>query len=124
MGQNRILGDVRIEPGVMTPNNDGVNDRTTFHFSVGRLSADKAVRVTIHDLSGAAVRELVERREDPRGDFAIPWSGEDDSLQLVPPGIYLPRIPGRGRRGCGGPGFDGMPDSRGVLRRIAGHGPQ
>ncbi len=92
LGQNQILGDVRLDSGVMTPNNDGVNDRTTFNFSVGRLSADKAVRVTIHDLSGAEIRELVERRADPRGDYVIPWSGEDDSGQLVPPGIYLARI--------------------------------
>ncbi len=92
LGQNQILGDVRLDSGMMTPNNDGVNDRTTFNFSVGRLSADKAVRVTIHDLSGAEIRELVERRADPRGDYVIPWSGEDDSGQLVPPGIYLARI--------------------------------
>ena len=89
LGQNRIIGDVRIDSRVITPNNDGANDRMTFSFTVGRLSADKAVGVTIYDLSGAAVRRLVERRADPRGDYALSWSGEDDSGQLVPPGIYL-----------------------------------
>ena len=93
LGQNRVLSDVRLDSRVLTPNNDGVNDRATFNFSVGRLSAaDKDVRVTIYDLSGAAIRELAERRADPRGDYAIPWFGEDDSGQLVPPGIYLARI--------------------------------
>ena len=38
------------------------------------------------------MRKLVERRPDPRGDYALVWSGEDDSGQLVPPGIYLARI--------------------------------
>ena len=60
-------------------------DRAKDHLS----AADKDVRVTIHDLSGAAIRELAERRADPRGDYAIPWFGEDDSGQLVPPGIYI-----------------------------------
>ena len=83
---------MRIDSRVITPNEDGANDRMTFNFSVGRLSADKAVGVTIFDLSGAAVRKLVERRADPRGDYVLTWSGEDDSGQLVPPGIYLARV--------------------------------
>ena len=62
------------------------------NFSVARVSAEKSVKLTIYDLSGVAVAEVVEQRLDPRANFSLVWSGENGSGQLVPPGIYLARL--------------------------------
>ena len=60
--------------------------------TVVRLSDDSPVEVTIYDLSGRAVRRLVERRAVSTGEYAIGWDGKDASGGLVPPGIYYARL--------------------------------
>ena len=92
LGGNQVVRDVRLEPEVMTPNGDGVNDAMVFGFSIARIDRAGEVSVTIRDLSGAMVARLSERRPDPRGRYAIAWSGNDASGRRVPPGIYLARI--------------------------------
>ena len=92
LGDRKIIKDVRVDPRIVTPNLDGANDQMTFNFSVARLALDEAVSVTIYDLSGAVVRKLSERRLEPRGRYAVVWSGEDASGRRVLPGIYLARI--------------------------------
>ena len=87
-----MIKDLRLDSAVMTPNGDGINDALVFHFDVVRVSADKDVRLTIYDLSGRMVGEMVERRPDPRGSYALEWPGRDVSGQAVPPGIYIARI--------------------------------
>ena len=92
LGENEIIRDLRIEPAVMTPNGDGVHDAMSFEFSLVRIHTEKAVKLTIYDLSGRQIRALTEVRPDPRGSYAMLWFGDDQAGQTVPPGIYLARL--------------------------------
>ena len=91
-GGNEVITDVAISTPVITPNEDGVNDVMSFNFTVARINSQQVVRVTIFDLSGAVVKEIIEERADPRGPYSINWVGDDAAESLVPPGIYLARI--------------------------------
>ena len=59
---------------------------------MARLNATKAVKLTIYDLGGEQVGEVIERRPDPRGSYALAWPGTDAAGRVVPPGIYIARI--------------------------------
>ena len=89
---NATLTDLRIEPPILTPNGDGVNDVATFHFSINRLHTQNEIRLSIYDLSGRLVQQQLEQRADPRGRYALQWKGDGFSGDMVPPGQYLVRI--------------------------------
>jgi hypothetical protein len=89
---NRVLSPLRIEPAVLTPNGDGVNDEAVFRFEVSRATGPKEVRFDIHGLGGHRVRQLSQSRLDPRGAYEVTWNGRDDAGQPVPPGTYLVRV--------------------------------
>lgn len=87
----RVLGPVRAEPPVFTPNDDGVNDTVTMRFQVAQVIGAAPLRVEIHNLSGRFVAALLHG-EVESGSFDVPWDGTDSRGQLVPPGIYLVRL--------------------------------
>ena len=87
-----VLIDFRIARPILSPNGDGVNDDLEVAFSVARVSADREVRLAIFDLSGRRVREVVERRGELRGQYAMIWDGRDEAGTVVAPGIYLARV--------------------------------
>ena len=89
---SEVIKDMNLASEVMTPNGDGVNDVMKFNFDVARVNVDKDIKLTIYDLSGGLVKEIAERRPDPRGSYEMVWSGDDRSGQLVPPGTYVARI--------------------------------
>jgi len=89
---NKVLGDVQIQPAVVTPNGDGVNDAMTFDFTVRRLSGVRPVKVQIYDLSGRAVRILDVQKPIVAGKYSIDWAADDERGRVVPPGIYILRI--------------------------------
>jgi len=89
---SEIIRDFNLESRVVTPNGDGVNDEMVFNFGVNRVGAERAVKLTIYDLSGLEVGQVVERRVDPRGDYALHWGGNDPLGNRLPPGIYLARV--------------------------------
>ena len=89
---NQVIGDFAVAPEVITPNGDGINDAMAFTFSVGRVSVARSVALRIHDLAGNVVREVAERRADPRGRYTLRWAGDDDQGNPVPPGVYLARL--------------------------------
>ena len=64
------------------------NPTTTVRFS---LAVGAATRLTIFDVSGRAVRSLVNGVL-PAGEHAILWDGRDDVGRSVPSGIYLYKI--------------------------------
>ena len=89
---NEVIKNLRLETAVMTPNGDGIHDELTFHFDVARISSDTDVYLSIYDLSGALVQQVLERRVDARGSYSLAWSGKDRSGQRVVPGIYVARV--------------------------------
>ncbi len=96
-----ILQNVRPYPAVFTPNNDGVNDRVGFGFTLGRVSAAPA-RVEIYGLGGNLVRALSEQRLDAgfyapvglgaRVEVPFFWDGRAQGGDMQPPGLYLYRL--------------------------------
>lgn len=88
----QVLSEVAFTTPVVTPNGDGVNDQVTLSFAVHRLSGQQPVKVGIYDLAGRLVRQWEEQHSPVTGRYAITWSGDDQTGQLVMPGVYLVRI--------------------------------
>jgi len=86
---NRLLSPLRIEPVLLTPNGDGINDEAIFHFEVSRATGPKDVTFQIYALGGHRVRQLSRSRLDARGSYQVTWDGRDDGGDPVPPGTYL-----------------------------------
>ena len=89
---NKVINGLRLDSAVMTPNGDGVHDALVFRFYVARINAETDVQLAIYDLGGRLVNRIAERRPDPRGSYALTWTGEDRAGRRVPPGMYLARI--------------------------------
>jgi hypothetical protein len=64
------------------------NPATTLAFSIKDAGH---VSLTIYDVAGRRVRELVNERRD-RGAYKIPWNGENDSGQRVSSGVYFYKL--------------------------------
>ena len=89
---NKVLGDLDIQPEVVTPNGDGVNDALTIDFTVRRLSGARPVKVRIYDLGGRLVRRLDAQKPLVAGKYVLDWTADDQQGRMVPPGIYILRI--------------------------------
>ncbi len=89
---NNVLGDLAIQPEVITPNGDGVNDALTVDFTVRRLSGERPVKVRIYDLGGRLVRRLDTQKPLVAGKYGIDWAADDEQGQRVPPGMYILRL--------------------------------
>ena len=79
------------DPAPFTPNGDGVNDETTFSYTIVKLFALTPVRVEVYDLAGRLVCPVYEGMERD-GVHLHRWDGRDGDGRLVPPGMYLYRI--------------------------------
>lgn len=77
--------------GVFTPNGDRINDNLQLDYILLKATSPVLVKVSVHDLSGAAVRNLYAER-DLSGPNSIAWDGRNDGGALVPPGLYLLRL--------------------------------
>lgn len=64
------------------------NPRTELHYS---LQATGEVAVSVFDLSGRKMTELVKETQAP-GEYTVLWQGTDGTGRAVPSGIYLARI--------------------------------
>ena len=89
---DKVLGDLGIQPEVVTPNGDGINDALTIDFTVRRLSGARPVKVRIYDLGGRLVRRLDVHKPLVAGQYGIDWAAQDEQGQVVPPGVYILRI--------------------------------
>lgn len=61
------------------------NPMTTIKFSLRR---DQNVRLSVHDISGRLVNELVNGRYDA-GDHTVLWQGQDSAGRSAPSGNYM-----------------------------------
>ena len=89
---DKVLGDLGIQPEVVTPNGDGINDALTIDFTVRRLSGARPVKVRIYDLGGRLVRRLDAHKPLVAGKYELDWAAQDEQGQVVPPGVYILRI--------------------------------
>ena len=81
----------RVEPSVITPNGDGLNDSARIDVTLSQFSGEIDLDVGIFDLSGRRLSGLVF---GPRssGVHAGAWHGRDRQDRPVPPGLYLCRV--------------------------------
>jgi len=86
-----ILINTQAVPRPISPNGDGVNDRTRISYDLSRVIGPVPVEVRVFDLAGHLVRYLFSGEQEG-GHWSIPWDGTNGSGQLVPPGIYLAHI--------------------------------
>jgi len=91
----QLVARLRVDPQLITPNGDGVNDVSRFRFQLHEVSQPRELRVSIFDLTGRQVRDLGPGQV-VRGVFGeegdVVWDGTDDSGERVAPGIYLYQI--------------------------------
>ena len=86
--QRSIFADLVVEPAVLTPNGDGVNDEVAVRFSVVLVEGSRRIEATIYDLAGRLVRQLAEQRDFAAGMYELGWNGRNERGMLVPPGVY------------------------------------
>jgi flagellar hook assembly protein FlgD len=85
-----VIENVRLSSPVVTPNNDGVNDKTTIGFDLFGVE-DAPVSVEVYDLSGRRVA-VVFNGPLGAGRYQPAWSGRDAAEAIVPPGVYVVRL--------------------------------
>jgi flagellar hook assembly protein FlgD len=79
------LKSVRADPAVVSPNGDGVADRTAIRF---RLTVPASVTVYVRDASGKRVATITAPRAFPAGRSWVAWSGGRVGGGEVPDGRY------------------------------------
>lgn len=92
IGRKELIREVSVNPRVFSPNGDGVNDETSFEFTVIRVGDNSPAEVVVYDLSGRQVRRLVQQRSVGTGARALRWDGRNDVGELVMPGVYYARL--------------------------------
>ncbi|MBW2258020.1 MAG: hypothetical protein JRI25_25930 [Deltaproteobacteria bacterium] len=85
---SEVLGRLEVEPPVLSPNSDSINDQARITYTVLHLLEPSPVQVSVHDLTGRAVRQL-EAEAAGTGRHTVWWDGRDDAGAVVPPGLYL-----------------------------------
>ena len=86
-----ILGEVSVEPALLTPQGDGVNDEMEISYVLFQVLELTEVAVEVFELSGERVRRLSLQTRGA-GRHSVRWDGRDDGGRVVAPGIYLARI--------------------------------
>ena len=90
--EDALVQAVKVEPRVVTPNGDGVNDKVGFRFQVVKVDGASPVEVLIYDVRGRRMRRLVEHRPASTGLYEMEWDGRDKQGTVVVPGVYLVRV--------------------------------
>jgi hypothetical protein len=93
------IGDLHIQPRILTPNGDGNNDRLHIRYALfGLLNAE--VEIVFYTLAGAPVRRLLATDQKAGTNPPIEWDVRDEGGRLLAPGLYLCQVAidsGRGR---------------------------
>jgi hypothetical protein len=90
--EGRLLEDVIVNPPVLTPNGDGINDESAIEAKIFAVEGAKQLRIEIFDLAGRRLRDLSVERLRPSGAHRVLWDGRDGAGRLVPPGVYAVRL--------------------------------
>jgi len=85
-----LLASVKKSRGVVTPNGDGINDTVDISYSLLQVIESIEVSVEIYDLLGRRIWQHI--REQSNGQYVVSWQGDDDSGQVVSPGIYVYQV--------------------------------
>jgi hypothetical protein len=94
-----LLSPLEIVPRLITPNEDGRNDRARIAYSLVQLLRAIQTEVKVFDLAGRRVRSLFAG-EESSGFHPKEWDGRDDSGGWLPPGIYLVEVVAHTERGA------------------------
>ena len=89
--QDRLVGDLRIAPAIITPNGDGLNDRMIIDFLIFQIDRAQPITVKVHDLSGQVVGAVMAQH-GISGAYRAVWDGTDGAGVPVPPGLYICRV--------------------------------
>lgn len=87
-----LITNLAVDPKMITPNGDGINDQAVIRFSV--VKVEKIPKVAIYDLTGGKVKQLVGRKVYLQGQpsWEVLWDGTDDSGTVILPGLYICQI--------------------------------
>lgn len=84
-----VIQELHADP-VFSPNHDGRKDRARISF---RLKEGDDVTLEVVDRGGEPVKKLLDGRYVPaRTQTSVPWDGRANDGDLVPDGIYRPRL--------------------------------
>lgn len=85
-GSSQSMGELTllsVQPRIITPNNDSINDVVYFKFDTALSGLP--IESAIFDINGAKVGSM----EFSGDDTALTWDGRDDSGHVVSSGIYI-----------------------------------
>ena len=86
----QLLANVSIEPRILTPNADGVNDVLRVEFDLVNVLAPRSVGLRVFDMAGRLLQVLEE--QGLAGDRALVWDGREQDGVRVPPGLYVAEL--------------------------------
>ena len=86
----QLLANVSIEPRILTPNADGVNDVLRVEFDLVNVLAPRSVGLRVFDMAGRLLQVLEE--QGLAGDGALVWDGGAQDGVRVPPGLYVAEL--------------------------------
>jgi len=90
ISQEKLIGQVKLDSDVITPNGDGIHDWLDVRFIVYKASRVAPV-LQIYDLAGRRV--AVRTGFEDAGQWQLLWDGQEDvSGRTVAPGSYVYRI--------------------------------
>lgn len=86
-----LLPFFAVQPPVLTPNGDAVNDRARISCTLVQLQQPVELAVRIFSLGGQQMRTLFTGAARS-GSFAWEWDGRDDDGDPVPVGLYIAQV--------------------------------
>ncbi len=86
----QLLANVSIEPRILTPNADGVNDMLRVEFDLVNVLAPRLVGLRVFDMAGRLLQLLED--QGLAGDRALVWDGRAQDGVRVPPGLYVAEL--------------------------------
>ena len=83
----KLIGDITIDPRIITPNGDGFNEKLKFFFNILQLTRDTPVSLELFDLSGRRLGLLINETRGI-GPVELVWNGKLNGNKLLP-GTYI-----------------------------------